>query len=156
MFSSLMGTFDFSTPNHQVYAMSSRHVLTGRFISFCMYYFDDLWTIPSPTLSWEGHSHVGMAMSLSVTKIAYQAFLNSSTNPDLVPSPADDEDLVSRLMWDTSLSCSHDFLDGTFLLDESIIEAMNGSNNPWDDMHHRYYFLPKLERINQDEFRYLE
>jgi hypothetical protein len=82
--------------------------------------------------------------------------LVSSTDPDLVPSPTDDEDLVSRPVWATSLSCSHDFLDGTFPSDEAIIEAMNGSNNPWDDMHHHYYFLPKLERINQDEFRYLE
>jgi hypothetical protein len=52
------------------------------------------------------------------------------------------------------LSCSHDFLDGTFPSDEAIIEAMNGSKKTWDDMHHRTYFLPELERIKQDDFRY--
>jgi hypothetical protein len=56
-------------------------------------------------------------------------------------------------MWATSLSCSHDFLDETFPSDEAIIEAMNGSHKPWDDMHHRSYFLPDLERIEQDDFR---
>ena len=35
----------------------------------------------------------------------------------------------------------------------SILEAMNGSERPWDDMHHRSYFLPSLERIEQDDFR---
>jgi hypothetical protein len=54
-------------------------------------------------------------------------------------------------MWATSLSCSHDFLDGNFPLDESIIKAMNGSDKPWDDMHHRSYFLLELQRIEQDK-----
>jgi hypothetical protein len=39
-------------------------------------------------------------------------------------------------------------------LDEAIIEAMNGSEKPWDDMHHRSYFLPELASIKQDDFRY--
>jgi hypothetical protein len=30
---------------------------------------------------------------------------------------------------------------------------MNGSNRPWDDMHHRSYFLPNIVRIEQDDFR---
>jgi hypothetical protein len=50
-------------------------------------------------------------------------------------------------MWATSLSCSHDFLYGTLPSDEAIIEAMNGPNKPWDDMHHRSYFLTELEII---------
>jgi hypothetical protein len=140
-----MGSFDFSTSNHQVYAMSSRLVSTGRSISFRTSYFDDLWTLPSLTLSCEGQSHAGMAMPLSTTEIVYQVVLDSSADPDPVPSSTDEEDLI----WATSLSCSHDYLDETLPSDK----AMNGSNKPWDDMHHRSYFLPKLERIKQDEFR---
>jgi len=30
---------------------------------------------------------------------------------------------------------------------------MNSSDKPWDDMHHRSYFLPYLARIEQDDFR---
>jgi hypothetical protein len=30
---------------------------------------------------------------------------------------------------------------------------MNGLDRPWDDMHHRSYFLPELVRIEQDDFR---
>jgi hypothetical protein len=110
MYSSLMGTFNFSAPNHQVYAMCSRSVSTGRSIPFCTSYFDDLWTLPSPTLSCEGQSHAGMAMPLSATEITYQAILNSSMDLDPIPSPTDEEDLMSRPVWATSLSCSHDCL----------------------------------------------
>jgi hypothetical protein len=94
-----------------------------------------------------------MAMPLSTSEIAYQVVLDSSSDPDPIPSPTDEEDLMSRPVWATSLSCSHDFLDGTLPSDEAIIEAMNGSDKPWDDMHHRSYFLPELERIEQDDFR---
>jgi hypothetical protein len=94
-----------------------------------------------------------MGMTLLATEIAYQAVLDSSTDLDHVPSPTDEEDPTFRLVWATSLSCSHDFLDGTLPSKESIIEAMNGSDKPCDDMHHRSYFLPDLERIEQDDFR---
>jgi hypothetical protein len=117
-----------------------------------MSYFNDLWTLPSPTSSCEGQSHAGMAMPLSAIEIAYQVILNSFFDPDLVPSLTDEEDLVSRPLWATSLSFSYDFLDGTFPSDESIIEAINGFDKPWDDMHHRSYFLQELERIEQDKF----
>jgi hypothetical protein len=56
-------------------------------------------------------------------------------------------------VWATSSSFSHDYLDDTLPSDEAIVEAMNGSDRPWDDIHHRSYFLPDLARIKQDDFR---
>jgi hypothetical protein len=47
----------------------------------------------------------------------------------------------------TSSSCSHDCLEETLPSYEAIVEAMNGSEKPWDDMHHRSYFLLELARI---------
>jgi hypothetical protein len=154
MYSSLMGTFDFSASSHQVYAMSSWPVSTGRSIPFHTSYFDDLWTLSSLTSSCKGQSHAGMAMPLSTTKIVYQVVLDSFVDPDPVPSSTDEEDLVSRPVWATLLSCPHKFSDGTLPSDEAIIEAMNGSDKPWYDMHHRSYFLLELERIEQDDFRF--
>jgi hypothetical protein len=61
--------------------------------------------------------------------------------------------LFLKPIWATSSSFSHDFLNDTLPSDEEIIEAMNGSDRPWDDMHHRSYFLPDLARIEQDDFR---
>jgi hypothetical protein len=94
-----------------------------------------------------------MAMPLSAMKIAYKKFLDSFVDPDPATSLTDKEDPVLRPVWAASFSCSHDFLDDTFPSNEAIIEAMNGSDRPWDDMHHRSYFLPQLERIEQDGFR---
>jgi hypothetical protein len=31
--------------------------------------------------------------------------------------------------------------------------SINGSNKPWDDIHHLSYFLLELARIEQDDFR---
>jgi hypothetical protein len=33
-----------------------------------------------------------------------------------------------------------------------IIEAMTSSDKPWDNLHHRSYFLPDLRRIEAGEF----
>jgi hypothetical protein len=43
-------------------------------------------------------------------------------------------------------------LDLVFPSDEEILEAMTGPYIPWDDLHHRYYFLPKIRRIEEGEF----
>jgi hypothetical protein len=94
-----------------------------------------------------------MSMLLSAAEISYQTILDSSADPDPVPSHTVKQDPVLRLVWATSLSCSNDFLDETFPSYEAILEAMNVSKRPWDDMHHRSYFLPSLERIEQDNFR---
>jgi hypothetical protein len=39
-----------------------------------------------------------------------------------------------------------------FPSDEEIIEALTGLDRPWDDLHHRSYFLPELRRIEVGEF----
>jgi hypothetical protein len=36
--------------------------------------------------------------------------------------------------------------------DEAIIEAMTSLDKPWEDLHHRSYFLPELSRIEAREF----
>jgi hypothetical protein len=152
MYSSLIGNFNFSAPIHHVYTMSSRPASAGRSIPFRTSYLSDPWTLASPTYSCEVQSHAGMAMPLSATEIVYQFVLDSSVDPNHVTSPTDEEDLVLKPLSETSLSCSHDFLDETFPSDEAILESMNGFKRPWDDMHHRYYFLPSLERIEQNDF----
>ena len=86
MYSSLMGSFDFVTPIHYIYAMSSRSTSSMRFVPFHTSYFNDPWTLPSSTASFEGQSHTRMAMPLSVEEIAYHAFLDSYVDPDLVAS----------------------------------------------------------------------
>jgi hypothetical protein len=134
---SLMGTFNFSAPTHHIYAMFSMPASIEESIPFCNSYFSDPWTLLSLTSSIARTSHAGMAIPLSAAEITYQDILDSFVNLDPVPSQTIEEDLVLRPVWATSLSYSHDFLDETLPLDEAILEAMNVSKRPWDDMHHR-------------------
>jgi hypothetical protein len=136
MYSSLMGTFNFSTSIHHVYSMSSRPALAGRSIPFRTSYISDPWTLPCLNSSCEGQSHACMAMPLLVVEIEYQVVIESSIDPDSVTSSTDKEDPILRPIWATLLTCSHDFLNETFLSNEAILEAMNSSKRPWDDMHH--------------------
>jgi hypothetical protein len=136
-----MGTFEFMASIHHIYTMSSRFSSSMRSIPFHTSYFNDPWTLPSLNASCECHPHNGMAIPLSVEKITYQVVLNSSTDPDPVTLQTDKEDLVLEPVWGTSSYYSRDFLNDTLPLDEAIIEAMNGSDRTWDDMHHHSYFL---------------
>ena len=47
----------------------------------------------------------------------------------------------------------HDFLDSVFPSDKVIIEAMSGVEPPWEELHHRSYFLPKLDCLEREDFR---
>jgi hypothetical protein len=69
MYSSLMGTFDFTTPSHHVYAMSSRFVLTRRSVPFRTSYFSDPWNLPYSTSSCEGQSHTGIISPTSFSHV---------------------------------------------------------------------------------------
>jgi hypothetical protein len=91
MYSYLMGTFDFVAPIHHIFDMYNRSSLSMRFVPFRTSYFNDPWILPSLTMSYEGQSHIGMEMPLSVMGVAYQAFINSIADPDPVSSHTDEE-----------------------------------------------------------------
>ena len=103
-------------------------------------------------MSYKGQSHIGMAIPLSATEVEYQSILDAIVDLDPFSSWTDEVDHVLETVWVVQSSCSHDCLDNTLPSDEAILYAMYGPDRPWDDMHHRSYFLPTLIRIEQDEF----
>jgi hypothetical protein len=66
----LMGTFDYPPPTGNVkYILvvpNQPTVEMFQMLSFHMTYFNDLWTLPSPSSTMEGIGHHGMAMPWSV------------------------------------------------------------------------------------------
>jgi hypothetical protein len=145
----LMGTFDYPPPSSDVKFISTileqPKAEIFQVSSFCTTYFNDLWNLPSPLATREGTGHHGMAMPLSTTKIAYSIVHQASTDPDL--TPAQELDPVLEPIWaQYSLTTTHS-LDLVLPLDEVIIEAMTRSDRPWDNLHHRSYFLTELRRI---------
>jgi hypothetical protein len=116
-----------------------------------MTYFNDPWTLPSPSAMMEGTGHHGMAMPfVHATEVAYSIVQQASTDPD--PTPAQELDPVLEPIWAQGSLATTDSLDLVFPSDEVIIEAMTSPDRPWDDLHHRSYFLPELRRIEAGEF----
>ena len=89
--------------------------------------------------------------------MSYQAIQNASADLDQTPIPKEEYDLYTSPVWVIDTPNTHDILDQTFLSDESIMEVMNISEWPWDDMHHRSSFLSKLDSLEvKHEIFYLD
>jgi hypothetical protein len=142
-----MGTFDFTTPIQHINFISNESSLSMRCFPFHTLYFNDSWTLPSLAMSYEGHSHIGIEIPLSAVENLYQTILEAIADLGSSSSWKDELDPILYPIWVIEYSCSHDFLENTLPLDKSILEAMFGPDRPWDDMHHRSYFLLELVRI---------
>ena len=94
-----------------------------------------------------------MDVSLPAPMVAYQANIESVAEPSPSSSLMEEEDPYVLPAWAVESSHTHDFLDDVFPLDEAIIEAMSGVEPPWEELHHRFYFLPKLDRLEREDFR---
>jgi hypothetical protein len=142
---SLMGTFDFPPP-HDIKFISNHHkVEIFQVSSFCMTYFEDPWILPSPSATMDETGHSGMSMPLSATEVACSVVQQASANPDL--TPAQELDPLLEPIWAHGSLANVDLLDLVLPSDEAVIEAMTSLDKPWEDIHHRSYFLPELSRI---------
>jgi hypothetical protein len=98
----------------------------------------------------EGTRHTGMSMPLFIEKVAYSIVQQASVDPD--PTSAPELDPVLEPIWAQDSIATKDYLELVFPSDEVIIEALTHPDRPWDDIHHIYYFLPDLRRIEVGEF----
>ena len=48
----------------------------------------------------------------------------------------EEEGPYARSSWEVASSHSHDLFDDTFPSYEAILEAMNGIEGPWKELHH--------------------
>jgi hypothetical protein len=143
---SLMGTFDYPPPHDDVKFISNHHkVEIFRVSSFRMNYFEDPWILPSPLATMDETGNSGMSMPLSSTEVAYSLVHQDSANPD--PTSAQELDPLLEPIWAHVSLANIDSLDLFFPLDEAVIKAMTSLDKPWEDLHHRSYFLPDLSRI---------
>jgi hypothetical protein len=147
----LMGTFDYPPPHGDVKFISTHHKAEIFHISsFRTTYFQDLWILPSPSATMDETGHAGMSMPLSTTKVAYSLVQQTSTTP--YPTPAQELDPLLEPVWAQGSLATTDSLDLVLPFDEVVIEEMTSPDRPWEDLHHRSYFLPELSRIEAGEF----
>jgi hypothetical protein len=148
---SLMGTFDYPPPQGDVKFISTHHKADIFHVSsFRTTYFNDPWILPSPSDTMEATGHVGMSSPLSDAEVAYSMVQQTSATPD--PISTQELDPLFEPIWDQNSLVDTDSLDLVLPSDEAIIEAMTGPDKPWEDLHHRSYFLPELHRIEAREF----
>jgi hypothetical protein len=91
-----------------------------------------------------------MSMPLSAAEAAYSLVQQASANLDL--TPAQELDPLLEPIWAQGSLANIDSLDLVLPFDEVVIEAMTSLEKPWEDLHHRSYFLPELSRIEVGEF----
>jgi hypothetical protein len=148
---SLMGTFDYPPPQGDVKFISTHQKAKIFHVSsFRTTYFKDLWTLPSPSTMMDETGNAGMATPFSATEVAYSLVQQTSATPD--PIPTQELDPLLEPIWAQDSLTDIDSLDLVLPSDEAIIEAMTGPDKPWDDLHHRSYFLRELHRITAGEF----
>jgi hypothetical protein len=147
----LMGTFDYPPPQGDIKFISNHHkVDIFQVSSFRMTYFDDPWILPFPSTMMDGTGNPGMSMPLSAAEVVYSLVQQTSTNTD--PAPTQEFDPLLEPIWAQGSLAHIDSLDLVLPSDEAIIEAMTSLDKPWEDFHHRSYFLPDLSRIEVGEF----
>jgi hypothetical protein len=151
LFPYLMGTFDYPPPQGDIKFISNHHKdEIFHILSFCTTYFQDPWTLPSPSTTMDETGQAGMATPLSATEIAYSLVQQASATPDPILTP--ELDPLLEPIWAQYSPVNTDSLDLVFSSNEAIIEVMTTSDKPWEDLHHRSYFLPELHRIEVGEF----
>jgi hypothetical protein len=151
---SFMGTFDYLPPTGNFHYMTivpdQPWAEFFQISSFHTTYFHNLWTLPSPSAMMEGTEHHGMAMPLSMAKVSYLIIQQASVDPD--PTPTQELYTVLKPIWAQGSLTDTDSLDLALPSYEVIIEAMTSPYRPWDDLHHRSYFLAELRQIEAGEF----
>jgi hypothetical protein len=139
----LMGTFDYPPPHGDVKFISTHHKdETFHVSSFHTTYFQDPWILPSPSATMDATGHARMSMPLSAAEVAYSLVQQDSATSD--STPAQELDPLLGPIWAQDSLTNTNSLDLVFPSDEAIIEAMTSPNKPWEDLHHRSYFLPEL------------
>jgi hypothetical protein len=148
---SLMGTFDYPPPHDDIKFISTHHKAEiFRVSSFRTTYFQDPWILPSPSATMDETGHSGMSMPLSATEVAYSLVQQASATPD--PILTQELDPLLKPIWAQGSLANIDSLDLVLPSDEAVIEVMTSPDKPWEDLHHRSYFLPNLSRIKVGEF----
>jgi hypothetical protein len=148
---SLMGTFNYPPPHGDVKFISDHHkVDIFQVSSFRTTYFNDPWIFPSPFSMMEGIGHPSMSMPLSAAEVAYSLVEQDLVDTD--PTPAQELDPPLETIWVQGSLTNTNSLDLVFPFDEAVIEAMTSPDKPWDDLHHKSYFLPELSIIEAGEF----
>ena len=90
---------------------------------------EDPWILPTPSPL---NEPIEMDTLFPTAMIAYQANIDQVAEPSPSSSWTEEEDSDVFPAWAVESHHTHDFLDDVFPLDEAILEAMSGVEQPWE------------------------
>jgi hypothetical protein len=137
----VLGTFSTSLPSTTHHIATVDMILTTTYQSLES---SNPWIVPSPL----EFNALGDTMPLSPAKTSSVAIQSTSPSSDDQHLLAPESYLMSS--WLNSLSSAIDYISPNFPSDESIMEMLSIDELPQDDSHHRSYFLPPREEIQED------
>ena len=87
-----------------------------------------------------------MEFPISAAELRYQSIVNSADDHS---TPFSEEELYGDVApaWSLDSTSALDCLDSVLPSEEAILEVMIGIDQPWEDLHHRSYFLPPLQEV---------
>ena len=147
MYPSLMGRFSCPAPVLMIGSSSGEASTSVRSMSFRTSHMEYPWILPTPNTS---SKPIVMDVLLPATMVAYQDNIEWVVEPSPSSSRMEEEDPYVLPAWAVQSSHTHNYLDNVFPSNKAIIEAMSGDEPPWEELHHRSYFLPKLERLEHE------
>ena len=153
MYPLLMGKLNFSSPILMIGSSLGKASTSLSSVPFRTPHIEDPGTLPSPSTSSEFSIPAEMGMLLSTTMVAYEANIDSVVESSPSSFQMKEEDPYAFPAWAMSSYHSHDCLDDIFPSDEAIVKVISTLEQSWGYFHHRYYFLPKLDDIELDEFK---
>ena len=83
--------------------------------------------------------------------VTYKSIKSTSTNLDQDSSRVEEYDQYIFPIWSFSSPTYRDILDLVLPSDEASLEAMTSPKKPWEYMHHRSYFPPKLSKMKTEK-----
>ena len=102
--------------------------------------------MPSPTTTLAEGQVNGMASSMSAAELRYQSIVNSADD-HFAPSSEEEFEGYVAPAWAFDSTSALDCLDMVLPFEEEILEVIMGIDRPWEDLHHRSYFLPPLQEV---------
>jgi hypothetical protein len=86
--------------------------------------------------------HAAMSTPLSAAEVVYSLVQQASATPDM--TPAQELDPPLEPIWAQGSLANTDSLDLVLPSEVAVIKEMTSPDKPWEDLHHRSYFLLEL------------
>jgi hypothetical protein len=155
LYSSLMGSFNISTPilsvkSSPIYALTQ--VARDQGIlerSFKTTYLSNPWNLPKSDTLVNEEGTTRMASPLSTIEVAYRTEQEKTAGECSSNLAKEERNIYPMPVLSMSSSSGSDLLDTKLFTNKRIMEVMCPIEKPWEISHHRSSFIPTTDRLKR-------